>query len=75
MPSGTMANQLAIRVLAEAGTEVLCPDRAHVYRYEAAAAPGQQRRADASAVGSSPTASRTAIEGVAHHLPPTVARS
>src|SRR5882724_1207967 len=39
VPSGTMANQLAIRVGAPPGTEVLCPDRAHVYRYEAAAAP------------------------------------
>src|SRR5437867_11338071 len=39
VPSGTMANQLAIRVLATRGTEVLCADRAHVYRYEGAAAP------------------------------------
>src|SRR5205814_1321956 len=38
VPSGTMANQLAIRVLASSGTEVLCPDRAHVYRYEGAVA-------------------------------------
>src|SRR6478735_3168809 len=35
VPSGTMANQLAIRVLAAEGTEVLCPDRAHAYRHEA----------------------------------------
>jgi threonine aldolase len=39
VPSGTMANQIAIRVLARPGTEVLVPERAHVYRYEAAAAP------------------------------------
>src|SRR3954451_25281003 len=39
VPSGTMANQLAINVQGRAGTEVLCPDRSHVYRYEAAAAP------------------------------------
>jgi threonine aldolase len=39
VPSGTMANQLAIRVLARPGTEVLVPERAHVYRYEGAAAP------------------------------------
>jgi threonine aldolase len=39
VPSGTMANQLAIRVLARPGTEVLVPERAHVFRYEAAAAP------------------------------------
>ena len=37
VPSGTMANQLALRVLARAGTEVLCAKRAHVFRYEAAA--------------------------------------
>ena len=39
VPSGTMANQLALRVLARAGTEVLCAARAHVFRYEAAAGP------------------------------------
>src|SRR2546421_703378 len=38
VPSGTMANQLALRVLARPGTEVLCAARAHVFRYEAAAA-------------------------------------
>src|SRR6266540_31935 len=35
VPSGTMANQLALRVLARPGTEVLCAARAHVFRYEA----------------------------------------
>ena len=38
VPSGTMANQIAVRVLGRPGTELLCPDGAHVYRYEAAAA-------------------------------------
>jgi threonine aldolase len=38
VPSGTMANQLALRVLGRPGTEVLCAARAHVFRYEAAAA-------------------------------------
>jgi threonine aldolase len=38
VPSGTMANQLALRVLARPGTEALCAARAHVFRYEAAAA-------------------------------------
>src|SRR5205809_7204807 len=38
VPSGTMANQLALRVLARPGTEVLCGERAHVYRHEHAAA-------------------------------------
>ena len=39
VPSGVMANQIAIRVLARPGTEVLVPERSHVYRYESAAAP------------------------------------
>jgi len=38
VPSGTMANQVAARVLGRPGTELLCPDGAHVYRHEAAAA-------------------------------------
>jgi threonine aldolase len=37
-PTGTMANQLALRVLGRAGTELLCGARAHVYRYEDAGA-------------------------------------
>ena len=45
VPSGTMANQLALRLLARPGTEVLCGERAHVYRYEHAAAAAEQRRA------------------------------
>jgi len=43
VPSGTMANQLALRVLGRPGTEVLCGVRAHVYRYEHAAAAGNAR--------------------------------
>ncbi len=43
VPSGTMANQLALRLLGRAGTEVLCGERAHVYRYEHAAAAGNAR--------------------------------
>lgn len=38
--SGTMANQLALRVLGRRGTDVLCGERAHVYRYEHAATAG-----------------------------------
>lgn len=38
VPTGTMANQLALRVLARPGTEALCALRAHVFRYEAGAA-------------------------------------
>jgi threonine aldolase len=68
VPSGTMANQLAIRLLAAAGTEVLCPDRAHVYRYEAAAAP-LNSGVQVHPLWDLPDGVRTAIEGVAHHLP------
>src|SRR5436190_7466174 len=68
VPSGTMANQLAIRVLATRGTEVLCQDRAHVYRYEGAAAPlnsGVQMHP----LWNVPDGITAAIEGRAHHLP------
>src|SRR4051812_20619980 len=37
-PTGTMANQLALRVQGRPGSEVLCGARAHVYRYEDAGA-------------------------------------
>jgi threonine aldolase len=36
--TGTMANQLALRVLGRPGTEVLCGARAHLYRFEDAGA-------------------------------------
>jgi threonine aldolase len=68
VPSGTMANQLAINVLSAPGTEVLCPDRSHVYRYEAAAAPGNSA-VQMHPLWDMPDGVRTAIDGVAHHLP------
>ena len=68
VPSGTMANQIAIRVGAPPGTEVLCPDRAHVYRYEAAAAP-LNSGVQLHPLWDLPDGVRTAIEGVEHHLP------
>jgi threonine aldolase len=68
VPSGTMANQLAIWAQGERGTEVLCPDRAHVYRYEAAAAPGNTG-VQMHPLWDLPDGIRTAIAGVAHHLP------
>ncbi len=37
-PSGTMANQTAIWMLAEPGTEALCDARAHIYDWEGAGA-------------------------------------
>ena len=38
VPSGTMANQIALRLHAAHGHEVLCAARAHVYRYESGGA-------------------------------------
>ena len=49
VPSGTMANQLALRLVGRPGTDVLCGARAHVYRYEQAAAAGNAARAAAPA--------------------------
>jgi threonine aldolase len=73
VPSGTMGNQIALRLLARAGTEVLCPGRAHIRQYEAAAAlnAGVQIRPlhDRDGVFG-PEAVDTAVEGPAHHLPP-----
>jgi threonine aldolase len=34
VPSGTMANQIALRTLGRPGTALLCADRAHVHRVE-----------------------------------------
>ena len=75
VPSGTMANQLALRVLGRPGTEVLCGERAHVYRYERAAAAGNagvQLRplpdADGVLLGGRHRAAATAAQ--LHHFPP-----
>lgn len=72
-PSGRMANQLALRVLARAGTEVLCPARSHVYRYEDAAAAtnaGVQLRPVFDDDGCpDPRAIADALDDRAHHLP------
>jgi threonine aldolase len=74
VPSGTMANQLALRVLARAGTEVLCPARAHVYRYELAAAGRnaavQMRPLDDDDGVLAPNDVAVALAQVDHHLPP-----
>ena len=66
--SGTMANQLAMRVLARPGTEVLCPDRAHVYRHEAAATP-MNSGVQLHPLWDVPDGIISAVEGRAHHLP------
>jgi threonine aldolase len=72
-PSGTMANQLALRVLGRPGTEVLCGERAHVYRYEQAAAAGNagvQLRPLPDAGGVlDPAGIERALLARHHHLP------
>jgi len=76
-PSGTMANQLALRVLGRPGTEVLCGARAHVYRYEQAAAAGnagvQLRPLPDGETGDGgaldPHDVEQALLGQRHHLP------
>ncbi|MFA5885617.1 MAG: GntG family PLP-dependent aldolase [Acidimicrobiia bacterium] len=77
VPSGTMANQLALAVLASPGTEVGCAARAHVLRHEsggAAANWGIQLRPFADERG---VIDAAAIDAAAadqrHHLPPFVA--
>jgi threonine aldolase len=72
-PSGTMANQLALRVLGRAGTEILCGERAHVYRYESAATAqnaGVQLRPVPDGDGRlDPLAIEAAADDQEHHLP------
>jgi threonine aldolase len=74
VPSGTMGNQIALRLLARPGTEVLCPARAHIRQYEAAAAAmnaGVQIRPLHDREGIfEPGAIAAAAEGPGHHLPP-----
>jgi threonine aldolase len=72
--SGTMANQLAVSVLTRPGTEILCPARAHIYRYEAAAIAsnsGVQIRPLPDAHGVvAPRAIVAALDEQHHHFPP-----
>jgi len=73
VPSGTMANQLALRLLGRPGTDVLCGSRAHVYRYEQAAAAGNARvqlRPLPDADGTlDPGDVARAVADQVHHLP------
>ncbi len=67
VPSGTMANQLAIRAHARPGTEIMCAPRSHVYCYEDAGAArnaGVQMRPLGDWSGL-----RHALDGEFHHLP------
>jgi threonine aldolase len=69
VPSGTMANQLAIRVLSRPGTEVLCPARSHVYQYELAASP-QNSGVQLHPLWDVPDGITAAIEGSHDEFPP-----
>src|SRR5258708_39204499 len=69
VPSGTMANQLAIRVLSRPGTEVLCPARSHVYQYELAASP-QTSGVQMHPFWDVPDGIVTALAGATHQFPP-----
>jgi threonine aldolase len=73
VPSGTMANQIALRTLGVPGTEVLCGARAHVYRHERAATAvnaGVQLRTVPDADGHLHGRDvEHALASVAHHLP------
>jgi threonine aldolase len=77
VPSGTMANQLALRVLGRPGTVVVVGWGAHLVRHEAAAA-GTNSTAQllpiADADGTlDPAEVATIIEAEAHHWPPVSA--
>jgi threonine aldolase len=69
VPSGTMANQLAIRVLSRPGTEVLCPARSHVHQYELAASP-QNSGVQLHPLWNVPDGITAAVEGSQHEFPP-----
>jgi threonine aldolase len=66
VPTGTMANQLAIRALTRPGTEVLCQPRAHVFCYEDA---GAARNAGAQMRPIAWSDLDGALAGSQHHLP------
>src|SRR5437899_4836566 len=74
VPSGRMANQLALRVLGRAGTEVLCGERSHVYRYERAAAAGNARVQLRPLADHDGVIDAALVDGAAadrqHHFPP-----
>jgi threonine aldolase len=67
VPSGTMANQLALRALTRPGTDVLCAPRAHTYCYEDA---GAARNVAVQMRPISWSELDSALAGSTHHLPP-----
>jgi threonine aldolase len=73
VPSGTMANQIALRTLGVPGTEVLCGARSHVLRHERAAGAmnaGVQLRALPDDDGRLHARDvEHAVASIAHHLP------
>jgi threonine aldolase len=73
VPSGTMGNQIALRLLAPPGTMVVCGRRQHVVAYENGAgarnAGVQFHPVDDEDGIVRPDAVRWAKEGVDHHLP------
>jgi len=75
VPSGTMANQIAIRTLTEPGDEIIAHEHSHVYLYEGGAPcalsgcsvrllPGERGIFDAAAV-------RGAVRAINNHFPRT----
>jgi threonine aldolase len=68
-PSGTMANQLAIRVMSRPGTEVLCPARSHVYQYELAAS-AQNSGVQMHPLWDVPDGIVAALDGSTYEFPP-----
>ncbi len=66
LPTGTMANQLAIRALTTPGTDVICAPRAHVYRYEDA---GAARNAGVQMRPVEWQSLERELAGSHHHLP------
>jgi threonine aldolase len=74
-PSGTMTNQIAIRVHTQPGDELLCADNAHIYKYEGggiASNSGVQARVLPSSYGKiSANQIETAINADDPHFPKT----
>ena len=62
-PSGSMANQIAIRLHTQPGDSVLCEEGSHTFAYEAGAgaAPGLEER-------EAPPATASELEGFYRHL-------